>query len=414
MPNLACLPGSVPARVEWIEYGGFIPICLGVIGLFWGFAFICEEYCVPAITVFCKRYKFSDDVAGAIFIGSGLSLPSVFASYIGLFGSNSAIGVGTVIGGDIFNHLINIAGSIMVAPNYTLKLDKVVLTREVFFYLISTVLLIWAVKGNIYPSITTTFIQTSWVDCLTINWYNSFVLLMGYVFYCIVVVNFDRIHNYIKSFRNIELPCCHDNGHILVRSSEQVGVSGSSHSQDDIEGYVSLNNRNNTNPSESQAVESADSENNNDTRPALSTQTTVSLRPPLPPLEITERYVEVILFKKSNFFSRYNFGCVPSSRLYKLRYFTLDSNGLSYRIHQEQPRIGSHIHFINLFEAESVKILNHLSYEFMITMKNKQSYILRATEVETLYDVVEFTEDFLANLQHKPEEQIRMMSRAAV
>jgi Ca2+/Na+ antiporter len=61
--------------------------------MFWAQAYTCEEYCVPAIAIFCKRNKVPDDVAGSLLIGAGLSLPVIFASFVGLFVSHSAIGI---------------------------------------------------------------------------------------------------------------------------------------------------------------------------------------------------------------------------------------------------------------------------------------------------------------------------------
>lgn len=164
-----------------------------MVEVIWGMAFICEEYCVPAITVFCKRNKISDDIAGAIFIGTGLSLPVLFASFVGLFVSNTAIGVGTVVGGNIFNHLINIAVSIYVAPGQTLKLDGLVFTREMIFYFLSCLLVIWAIQGDLGYSLANTFNKDQWYQCISISWLGAVVLIVNYVAYCIIDSYFQDI-----------------------------------------------------------------------------------------------------------------------------------------------------------------------------------------------------------------------------
>jgi hypothetical protein len=161
--------------------------------MFWGMAFVCEEYSIPSITVFCKRNNIPDDVAGAIYIGTGLSLPVLFVSFIGLFVSNTAIGVGTVIGGDLFNHLINIGISIWVAPNRTLKVNPLVVTREMICYLLSSLLIIWAVHEDFVESLQSAFDREQWLSCLNIPWVASFVLVTAYVIYVILEINFDKL-----------------------------------------------------------------------------------------------------------------------------------------------------------------------------------------------------------------------------
>jgi hypothetical protein len=211
-----CTAGSVSQDTpEWIAHGyvmlifcfslliifrGFLLLIAGVAAMVWGMAFICEEFCVPSISVFCKRNHISDDIAGAIFIGTGLSLPVLFATFIGLFIEGSAIGIGTVVGGDIFNHLINIAVSIYVAPNRTLKLDGIVFTREMIFYFISCIFVIWSAHENLADSITNAFSHSQWTSCLSIPWHTSLVLVLNYVIYCLFDAYFDRISSFLQPF----------------------------------------------------------------------------------------------------------------------------------------------------------------------------------------------------------------------
>jgi Ca2+/Na+ antiporter len=161
--------------------------------MFWGIAFICEEYSVPAITAFCRRNKISDHITGSIFIGTGLSLPVLFVALVGLFVSNSAIGVGAVVGGNLFNHLVTIPTSIYVTPDQVLKLEPLVFTRELFCYFISCLILIWATQnGHLIKGLKRSMSQEQWESCLTIPWFYSFVLLLGFVLYCIINAYFDQ------------------------------------------------------------------------------------------------------------------------------------------------------------------------------------------------------------------------------
>jgi Ca2+/Na+ antiporter len=169
--------------------------------MFWGIAFICEEYSVSAITAFCQRNKISDHITGSIFIGTGLSLPVLFVALVGLFVSNSAIGVGAVVGGNLFNHLITIPTCIYVTPDQILKLEPLVFTRELLCYFISCLVLIWATqRGQLINGLKRSMSREQWTSCLTIPWFYSFILLIGFVLYCIVNAYFDQ---FIDAFHYI-------------------------------------------------------------------------------------------------------------------------------------------------------------------------------------------------------------------
>ncbi len=58
-----------------------------------------------------KRLSFSDDVAGATLMAAGASAPELFANIVSIY-THSAIGMGTVVGSEIFNQLVICAGAI--------------------------------------------------------------------------------------------------------------------------------------------------------------------------------------------------------------------------------------------------------------------------------------------------------------
>ncbi|KAJ1417318.1 solute carrier family 24, member 3, partial [Ochromonadaceae sp. CCMP2298] len=94
----------------WVNYGGIIILLVCVAAMFWALALVCEEFFVPALNVLCEEWKIPDDVAGATFMAAGASSPELFTSFIGLIIYDSNIGVGTVVGSEIFNHMIISAG----------------------------------------------------------------------------------------------------------------------------------------------------------------------------------------------------------------------------------------------------------------------------------------------------------------
>mmetsp|Transcript_25232 Transcript_25232/g.27541 ORF Transcript_25232/g.27541 Transcript_25232/m.27541 type:complete len:724 (+) Transcript_25232:247-2418(+) len=232
---------------EWIAKGGFFVLVLVVIQMFWGMAFICEEYAIPSITAYCKRNKIPDDIAGAIYIGTGLSLPVLFVSFIGLFISNSAIGVGTVVGGDIFNHMINIAMSILASPDRTMKIDRLVTTREVFCYMLSCLLVIWAVREDLTGTLRNAFKREQWISCLDIPWFASFMLVLSYIIYVIMESYFDSILQWCRErlSRCVFMYQSPQSSRLLVSTSSALGDHGDleENSEHDDEVEVSFTHR---------------------------------------------------------------------------------------------------------------------------------------------------------------------------
>ena len=82
----------------------------------------------------CEKIKLPDDVAGATFMAAGASSPEMFAAFISLFVTHSSLGIGTIIGSEIFNHLCICAGSILYSKTGELELDARLLVRDVTFY----------------------------------------------------------------------------------------------------------------------------------------------------------------------------------------------------------------------------------------------------------------------------------------
>ena len=120
---------------------GFLLLLIGVCAMFWALAVVCEEYFVPALNILCEELNVSNDVAGATFMAAGASSPELFTA---LFVNHSSIGVGTVVGSEIFNHMIISAGSVLYADGGILHLDKWVFTRDISAYLLALLTLIFS------------------------------------------------------------------------------------------------------------------------------------------------------------------------------------------------------------------------------------------------------------------------------
>ena len=98
---------------------------------------------VPALNVMCEILGLPDDVAGATFMAAGASSPELFAALISLFVTRSALGIGTIIGSEIFNHLCICAGSVLYSKTGVVRLDARILARELVFYTIAVLALLY-------------------------------------------------------------------------------------------------------------------------------------------------------------------------------------------------------------------------------------------------------------------------------
>mmetsp|Transcript_24995 Transcript_24995/g.36689 ORF Transcript_24995/g.36689 Transcript_24995/m.36689 type:complete len:116 (-) Transcript_24995:2039-2386(-) len=76
-------------------------------------ATVTEERFVPALNVIANHFNIPDDVAGATLMAAGASSPELFSSIVALFITHSALGLGTVVGSEIFNQLIICAGAVL-------------------------------------------------------------------------------------------------------------------------------------------------------------------------------------------------------------------------------------------------------------------------------------------------------------
>lgn len=66
-------------------------------------AFVCNDYLLPALDIICTQLNISTDVAGATFLAIASCFPELFVNVVGTFLTESDLGVGTVMGGAVFN-----------------------------------------------------------------------------------------------------------------------------------------------------------------------------------------------------------------------------------------------------------------------------------------------------------------------
>lgn len=81
-------------------------------------------------------------------MAAGNNAPEMFVSFLGIFVQKSAIGIGTIIGSEIFNHMCISAGSGYFAKGGVLALNKYQFTRDCFVYAVALIVMMWSTGAD--------------------------------------------------------------------------------------------------------------------------------------------------------------------------------------------------------------------------------------------------------------------------
>ncbi|KAL0277177.1 UNVERIFIED_CONTAM: hypothetical protein PYX00_004543 [Menopon gallinae] len=142
-------------------------------------AFVCDDYFIPSIQTICQRLNMSEDVAGATFMAAATSSPELFINIIGTFVTEGDIGIGTIVGSAVFN-ILAVPACCGLFGGQEVKIDWWPLTRDCFVYGATVVLLIFDLEDG------------------HIDWYESLILVILYVFYIIAMYYNDTVSRNIK------------------------------------------------------------------------------------------------------------------------------------------------------------------------------------------------------------------------
>merc|ERR1719428_2121257 len=116
--------------------------------MFYAQATVCDEYFITTIVEVCDKYGVPGDVAGATLMALGCNGPELFTNFISIFVTHSDVGVGTVVGSEIFNMLCIVGGAIIFSPLLPMQVKKVSFIRDCFFYFASIALLAWTLADG--------------------------------------------------------------------------------------------------------------------------------------------------------------------------------------------------------------------------------------------------------------------------
>ncbi|KAB0795500.1 hypothetical protein PPYR_12339 [Photinus pyralis] len=123
-------------RSGWVAVHVFLTIYSFII-----LSTVCDAYFVPAIQVIAKRFNLAEDVVGASFMAVTNSSPEIFINFVGTFVTEGDIGIGTVLGSNVFNIL-----AVPVCCGFFTKtafyFDWWLIIRDGMIYAVSVILLI--------------------------------------------------------------------------------------------------------------------------------------------------------------------------------------------------------------------------------------------------------------------------------
>jgi hypothetical protein len=121
-------------------------------------------------------------------MAAGASSPELFSSIVSLFITHSSLGLGTIVGSEIFNQLIICAGAVYASKNGVLALDKAIVTREVGFYALGIALLYFALKDSeVDPD------DPDGPEHIYVSFLDAVLLFGGYLLYVAVCANMEWV-----------------------------------------------------------------------------------------------------------------------------------------------------------------------------------------------------------------------------
>ena len=128
------------------QIGWFLFYVFCTFYLFCGIAIVCDDFFTASLEVLSIKFDLSEDVAGATFMAAGSSAPELFTSLSAVIvtdpcANRGSVGIGTIVGSAIFNILVIIGATCMLAGQ-VLQLGWKPMIRDTCWYALSIALLI--------------------------------------------------------------------------------------------------------------------------------------------------------------------------------------------------------------------------------------------------------------------------------
>ena len=141
---------SIVADPLQLVHNLFAPLYVsGLLWIFVGIAYFSEDYFAVAIEGIIERYDIPPNIAGATLMAAGSSAPELISALVALFLTATAeAGSATVVGSAIFNQLVIVGGSILVAPGHEIRLEWRAVCRDMLFWALTIFLVAQALADE--------------------------------------------------------------------------------------------------------------------------------------------------------------------------------------------------------------------------------------------------------------------------
>ena len=178
-PSINDFPGDFMTQDQRLNHGGVVVHILLAIYLFVALALLCEGYFIPSLKEIITKLRLDCDVGGTTLMAAGSSAPEFFTSFIGIFITESDIGIGSIVGSAVFNILFITAVCGLFAGS-VLRLKPWPLIRDCVCYILS----IAALVAVSYDQV--------------IYWYEGALLVSMYLLYLVFMYFNASLVRYIK------------------------------------------------------------------------------------------------------------------------------------------------------------------------------------------------------------------------
>jgi len=150
--------------------------------LFVALAFVCDDYFIPSLKEITTKFQLTSDVGGTTLMAAGSSAPEFFTSFIGVFITESDLGLGAIVGSAVFNMLFVTAVCGLFA-GCVLQLTPWPLVRDCVCYILGIIALVAVTYDQV------------------IYWYEGALLVSMYFLYLVLMYFNSSLEGYLNRLK---------------------------------------------------------------------------------------------------------------------------------------------------------------------------------------------------------------------